>query len=170
MGGDFLRRSEMTTRYTKAFKEQAVEKVLQRGHKTINSIADELNVNHYTLKNWLRRYYQRESMPKTPTNKRPQDWDPEERFQLLMESSALEGEALNTFCRQKGIFTHHLEAWKKAFLFPSQTATKTASGKVLRDENKQLKKELTRKEKALAEAAALLVLQKKFNAFWEEKA
>ena len=46
----------MTTRYTEAFKEQAVEKVLQRGHKTINSIADELNVNHYTLKNWLRAY------------------------------------------------------------------------------------------------------------------
>jgi len=160
----------MTTRYTKAFKEQAIEKVLQRGHKTINSIADELNVNHHTLKNWLQPYDQRESMPKTLANKRPEDLGPEERFQLLMESSALEGEALNAFCRQKGIFSHHLEAWKKAFLFPPQNAVKTASDKVLRDENKQLKKELNRKEKALAEAAALLVLQKKFNAFWEEKA
>jgi len=160
----------MTTRYTKAFKEQAIEKVLQRGHKTINSMADELNVNHHTLKNWLRPYDQRESMPKTLANKRPEDLGPEERFQLLMESSALEGEALNAFCRQKGIFSHHLEAWKKAFLFPPQNAVKTASDKVLRDENKQLKKELNRKEKALAEAAALLVLQKKFNAFWEEKA
>lgn len=160
----------MATSYTKAFKEQAVEKVLQRGDKTINSIADELNVNHYTLKNWLRPYYQRESMPKTLANKRPQDWGPEQRFQLLMESSTLEGEALNAFCRQKGIFTHHLETWKKAFLYPSQTTTKSASDKVLLDENKQLKKELHRKEKALAEAAALLVLQKKLNAFWEEKA
>ncbi len=160
----------MATRYTKAFKEQAVEKVLQRGDKTINSIADELNVNHYTLKNWLRPYYQRAFMPKPPANKRPQDWDREQRFQLLMESSALEGEELNAFCRQKGIFTHHLDAWKKAFLLPVQTATKTGSDKVLRDENQQLKKELNRKEKALAEAAALLVLQKKFNAFREEKA
>jgi len=79
----------MTTRYTKAFKEQAIEKVLQRGHKTINSMADELNVNHHTLKNWLRPYDQRESMPKTLANKRPEDLGPEERFQLLMESSAL---------------------------------------------------------------------------------
>jgi ATP-dependent exoDNAse (exonuclease V) alpha subunit len=87
-----------------------------------------------------------------------------------MESSALEGEALNAFCRQKGIFTHHLDAWKKAFLLAQQTTpTKTVSDKVLRDEVKQLKKELNRKEKALAEAAALLVLQKKFNVFWEEK-
>ncbi len=160
----------MTTRYTKAFKAQAVEKVLQRGHKTINSIADELNVNHYTLKNWLRPYYQRASMSKIPANKRPQDGGPDERFQLLMESSAFEGEALNAFCRQKGIFTHHLEAWKKAFLLPQQSVIKTASDKVLRDQVKQLTKELNRKEKALAETAALLVLQKKFNAFWEEKA
>ena len=160
----------MTTHYTNAFKQQAVEKVLQRGDKTINSIADELNVNHYTLKNWLRPDYQRESMSNTPTYTRPQDWSLEERFQLLMESSTLEGEALNAFCRQKGIFTHHLDTWKNAFIAPAQTATKTASDNVIKAENKQLKKELNRKEKALAEAAALLVLQKKFNAFLEEKA
>ena len=93
----------------------------------------------------------------------------EERFQLLMESSTLEGEALSAFCRQKGIFTHHLDTWRKSFLSSQQSITKTASDKVLRDEVKLLKKELNRKEKALAEAAALLVLQKKFNAFWEEK-
>ena len=109
-------------------------------------------------------------MPKTPANKRPQDWDPEQRFQLLMESSVLEGETLSAFCRQKGIFAHHLEAWKKAFLLPQQSVIKTASDKVLRDQVKQLTKELNRKEKALAETAALLVLQKKCNAFWEEKA
>ena len=109
-------------------------------------------------------------MSHEPANKRPKDWSTEQRFQLLMESSVLDGETLSAFCRQKGIFTHHLDAWKKAFLCASQTATKTASDKVLRDENKQLKKALNRKEKALAETAALLVLQKKFNAFWEERA
>jgi transposase-like protein len=154
--------------YTEAFREQAIERVLQRGHKTIQAIADELNVNHYTLKNWLKTT-RRESMSKPPVSKRPNDWSAEERFQLLMESSGLEGEALNAFCRQKGLFSHHLDAWKKAFLVSQKTSTKTPSDKVLRDENKLLKKELNRKEKALAETAALLVLQKKFNAFWEEK-
>ena len=158
----------MKSSYTEAFREQAVEKVLQRGHKTIQTLADELNVNHYTLKNWLKTY-QRGSMPKEPASKRPEDWRTEERFQLLMESSALEGEALNAFCRQQGLFTHPLETWKKAFLLSQQSVTKMTSDKVLRNENKRLKKELNRKEKALAETAALLVLQKKFNAFWEEK-
>jgi len=154
--------------YTEAFKEQAIKKVLQRGNKTIQTMADELNVNHFTLKNGLKST-RRESMSKTPVSKRPNDWSTEERFQLLMESSALEGEALNAFCRQKRIFSHHLDAWKKAFLVSQKSPTKRPSDKVLRDENKQLKRELNRKEKALAEAAALLVLQKKFNAFLEEK-
>ena len=159
----------MKSSYTKAFKEQAIEKVLQRGHKTIQTMADELNVNHYTLKNWLKTYRPK-SMPETTMNKRPQDRSTEERFQLLMESSTLEDKALNAFCRQKGIYTHQLDAWKKAFLLPQQTGIKTASERVLRDKVKHLEKELNRKEKALAETAALLVLQKKFNAFWEEKA
>ncbi len=96
----------MKLSYTEAFKQQAMEKVLQRGHKTIQTIADELNVNHYTLKSWLRTY-RRETMSKTPTSKRPKDWITEERFQLLMESSTRKGEDLNAFCRKKGIFTHH---------------------------------------------------------------
>ncbi len=41
----------MKLNYTEAFKEQAAEKVLQRGPKTIQTIADELNVNHFKLKN-----------------------------------------------------------------------------------------------------------------------
>jgi len=45
----------MSQRYSEAFKEQAISKVLQRGDKTIQCIADELNVNLFTLKNWLKK-------------------------------------------------------------------------------------------------------------------
>lgn len=63
----------MKSSYTVAFREQAIEKVLQRGDKTIQTVADELNVNHYTLKNWLKTT-RREAMSKPPTSKRPNDW------------------------------------------------------------------------------------------------
>lgn len=158
----------MKSNYTDAFKEQAMQKVLQRGDKTIQYIADELNINYHTLKNWLKSD-QKDPMNKEPMNKRPEDWTLEERFKILLESSALEGEALNAFCRRKGLFNHHLETWEKAFVSPRKKPTDSLSDRDLRTEVKQLKKELDRKEKALAEAAALLVLQKKFNAFWEEK-
>lgn len=82
----------MKSNYTDAFKEQAMQKVLQRGDKTIQYIADELNINYHTLKNWLKSD-QKDPMNKEPMNKRPEDWTLEERFKILLESSALEGEA-----------------------------------------------------------------------------
>ena len=157
----------MKTQYSQSFKDQAIQKVLQRGNKTIQCIADELNINHHTLKNWMKnKHLNKLNHPNAA--KRPDDWTLDERLQCLLESHALKDDALNAFCRQKGIFVHHLESWKKAFI-SSASKTTPASNKA-QHEIKALKKELNRKEKALAEAAALLVLQKKFNAFWEEKA
>ena len=45
----------MKSTYSEAFVEQARVKVLSRGDRTIRSVADELNVNHYTLKNWMKK-------------------------------------------------------------------------------------------------------------------
>ena len=159
----------MKPKYNEAFREQAVQKLLQRGDKTISCIAEELNINVFTLKNWLKQY-RPYTMSENKTTKRPIDWTPEERLQALMASHGLEEEDLNAFCRAQGVFPHHLKAWRQAFINGTHPAAQAPSDKSLRDEKKQLKKDLQRKEKALAEAAALLVLQKKFQAFWEEKA
>jgi transposase-like protein len=163
----------MQTRYSKEFKEQALSKVLQRGDKSIQSIADELNISVFTLKGWLK---QTRSNPTTKTMKpqRPKDWTREQRFEALVASAGLEGESLNAFCRERGLFTHHLHTWKQDFIKPLEVAEPSnvsrKAAKPLQDEIDQLKKDLQRKEKALAEAAALLILQKKCQAFWEEKA
>ena len=102
--------------------------------------------------------------------KRPQDWSREEQLMALQESHGLQGEALNAWCRGKGLFAHHLESWKESFCAGNKEGGHEArEWRLLKDENQQLKRELLRKEKALAEAAALLVLQKKFQALWEEE-
>ena len=101
-------------------------------------------------------------------SKRPQDWSLTDRLQILMESHGLDEEALNAFCREKGIFRHHLEQWQAAFT-TSGAADNRLQLRELKDTNKSLKRELNRKEKALAEAAALLVLQKKYQALWVEE-
>ncbi|MBL6985865.1 MAG: transposase [Methylobacter sp.] len=157
----------MATRYSPEFKDQAIEKTLQRGDKTIQSIADELNINLFTLKEWLRK--SKPTMNPTSDPQRPADWTTKQRFEALMKSAGLEGEPLNAFCREQGIFSHHLDAWKQGFITGSSSSGPTTD-KSLRTELNQVKKELNRKEKALAETAALLVLQKKCQAFWEEKA
>lgn len=157
----------MKPKYSQEFREQALQKVLQRGDKTIECIATELNINIFTLKHWLKTY-RPEIMSSPQVAKRPIDWTPEERLLALMSCHGLKEEAFSAFCRNQGLFPHHLETWKRDFINAPKDSGQ--SDKSLREENKQLKKDLTRKERALAEAAALLVLQKKFQAFWEEKA
>jgi hypothetical protein len=76
-----------------------------------------------------------------------------------------------SWCRKRGVFVHHLEQWKKdaiALLTQNRVHNRSKDAKCLRKENVDLKKELNRKDKALAETAALLVLKKKANFLWGE--
>ena len=115
----------------------------------------------------------RDESPGNVKEKRPQDWRVEEQLQALHETYGLTDEALNSWCRERGLFAHHLASWKAAFCSVQTNAEVAPPSKRelrdLKDENHQLKRELNRKEKALAEAAALLILQKKFQALWEDE-
>ena len=158
------------TYYTKAFREQALEKVYNRGGRTVQAVADDLNMNVWTLKNWMK--LPRDSVDPQPvmTTKRPQDFSLSERFQLILDSQGKEGEALNAWCREQGIFPFHLQQWREAFEGGTLSRTDNrAEIRELKASQQALQRELKRKEKALAEAAALLVLQKKYQALWEEK-
>ena len=154
--------------YTEAFRKQALEKVYTRGRRSVKAVAEELNMNPWTLKNWMKSSKDQSTTKCGATPKRPKDWSPAERLELLMESHGLDEEALNAFCREKGIFRHHLQQWRAAFE-AGPSSIKPSELRELKDTNKALARELKRKEKALAEAAALLVLQKKYQALWEEK-
>ena len=101
--------------------------------------------------------------------KRPQDWSLEERLNMVIACGSLDDEAISELCRKKGIYPHHVNQWKSDFASGKTSNTevkKQTDSKILKNENKALKKELNRKEKALAETAALLVLQKKVNEIW----
>jgi transposase len=154
--------------YTEAFRKQALEKVYTRGRRSVKAVAEELNMNPWTLKNWMKSSKDQSTKKHGAATKRPKDWSPAERLELLMESHGLDEEALNAFCREKGIFRHHLQQWRAAFE-AGPSSIKPSELRELKDTNKALARELKRKEKALAEAAALLVLQKKYQALWEEK-
>ena len=162
----------MMTSYSAAFIEQALVKVYSRGSRSIPSIARELHINHETLRSWIKRKSStvKEFTPTESKEKRPQDWRVEEQLLALQETYGLSVEEVHSWCRERGLFAHHLASWKAAFCVPVQEVPEsTRTLRTLKDENEQLKRELRRKEKALAEAAALLVLQKKFRALWEDE-
>ncbi len=161
-----------TTGYTAEFREQALEKVLSRGHQTIEMIAEQLNMSHYTLKKWITQMNKRSGCGAVLSAKCPEDWTMSERLVALQQSYSLQGEALQAWCRQQGFFEHHLQEWRMDFC-ALETQTKQQQTAQVRDLTRQihrLESQLNRKDKALAETAALLVLHRNFQSLLEEKA
>jgi len=158
----------MSQSYPPEFKEQAVQKALTRGDINLKTIAQALGIGYSTLQTWIREY---KKVNANTDTQRPQDWTREAQLQALLDTGAMEQEQRSQYCREKGIFPHHLDAWRLSFI-ASENGVVTphkAPIKTLKEENASLHKELRRKEKALAEAAALLVLQKKYQALWAER-
>ncbi len=167
----------MRARFTQSFKIQAVEKALERANGvTVKEIANDLGVGQSTLDKWiaLARKQKLEPMqdneiPRMTKEKRPQDWTAEEKLNMVIACASLDEEKVSELCREKGIFPHHIKQWQQDFVDVASAGSSTSTRsdmKVLRQENKALKKEINRKDRALAETAALLVLQKKVNAIW----
>jgi len=167
----------MSPRFSQSFKKQAVEKALNRqGNTTLKEVADSLGIGLSSLSRWILQAKNQELetiLPSEVSNmskdKRPQDWSLEERLNMIVSCGVLSEDALNKYCREQGIYPHHITQWKLDFANGNNTDNKTVSRselKILKHENKALKKELNRKDKALAETAALLVLQKKVHEIW----
>lgn len=104
----------------------------------------------------------------------PEQWSAEAKVAVVAETLILSEVELSEYCRKKGLFPEQVKSWKAACLNSQRPSTKRTAAELeeaRRDKKRirSLEKELQRKERALAEAAALLVLRKKLNAFWDEK-
>jgi hypothetical protein len=162
-------------RHSLEFQEQALSKVRQRGTRSVQDIANDLNMSGGTLRKWIGQTNKRDIVPvpqaQLPTDLPAQSWSPAQRLLALNQTHTLSAEDMHAWCREKGLFEHQLKAWREAFC--NATAPDSKGAKLalreLQGKHEVLQRELRRKEKALAEAAALLVLQKKFQALWEDE-
>lgn len=98
-------------------------------------------------------------------NKTSEQWSIEARFAVIVETATLSQAELGEYCRRKGLYPEQIAQWKQDVLQTPPPDTRQ-SQKQAQKEIKGLKRELARKEKALAEAAALLVLRKKLNGYY----
>lgn len=106
------------------------------------------------------------------SGKQTEDWSAEAKFAAVVETAAMTELELSEYCRSKGLYTEQIQHWKAACIHGAQTAgtqqkQQRLEAKQDKQRIKELERELNRKEKALAETAALLVLRKKLNALWE---
>lgn len=136
---------------------------------SLRQFAESEDIPISTLHAWKNRYLKKSELVSKKTN--PETWSAEEKFSVVIETATLSEIDCNAYCREKGLFPDQIRSWKEAFILGQAgeySDNKTSSSKEDKKKIKQLERELNRKEKALAETAALLVLRKKFNALWEE--
>lgn len=154
-------------RYSDTFKEAALRRLADLACPGLKPLAKELQVMPQTLRKWRDECTNfvnpnGEIMIKTPGRKRPQDWSAEEKYQAVFQCEALNQEERSEFCRRNGVFPDQLEFWKEQCLAAMRKGPKVdLEKKKMHQELKTLNQEIARKDKALAETAALLILKKK---------
>ena len=164
-------------KYSAAFKAKMVQKML--GGRSANSLAQEAGMHQPTLSKWLRdagsvqAVKRRRQDEKAKTEgRRPDDWSAQEKLDAVLEAKRLSGSELGEFLRRRGLHEDQLRQWQEAVdtaALESLRGRKAAGKSPEAKRVKELERELRRKEKALAEAAALLVLRKKLDALWGDE-
>ena len=157
----------MGSYYGNDFKETMVQKMSGPDPKSATALSEEVGVPQTTLSRWLKEYGRfGSSGGGMSSKKRPQNWSAEEKIQALIEYEGLDEEARGRYLREKGLYSVDVERWREEI--KKALGKKVKKGDPKDRRIRELEGELRRKEKALAETAALLVLKKKAQEIWGE--
>ena len=136
--------------YSVAFKQKMVAKLIGKHATSANRLSQETGVSQTALSQWRA---QARNVPSMALEKRPrQTWTVGRKVEILAKAAELDGEQLVAYLEREEVTLAELERWRSLLADdqPSLVAAKRIKG---------LERELARKEKALAEAAALLMLR-----------
>ena len=162
-------------RYSEAVKADVRRRMSPPHRQSVAQISAELGIHVVTLYNWRKTWrLQGEVVP--ASEKDPEGWGATDKFTVVLETAGLNATELSAYCRERGLYPEQVERWRQASHDANQKPVLTLKEQKelerlrVQDQReiKRLKQELRRKEKALAEAAALLIASKKIQAFWGE--
>lgn len=148
-----------TTQYTAGYRERFLKAALAEGASSVSAVAREWGLPVGTAYRWVEDANTLAAM--AGNAKRPDDRSAEEKLRLVNEAARLDDSALGEFLRREGLHEEDLQRWRRQALggLDGKGSNAAPSKRV-----RELERELRRKEKALAETAALLVLSKKVEA------
>ena len=152
-----------------------VQRMSPPNAETGQAVARNTGVSKSSLSKWLNEArsvarMNKNDPPSAPTmaSVSPMEWTAERKLLVVAKAMALADDELGDFLRREGVHEAQLSEWKLALLGGLKAPPKLVN---VRDRKRirKLERELHRKDKALAETAALLVLQGKVRALWEEE-
>ena len=151
--------------YSKELRERAIARMLPPINASLSAVSQELNIPYQTLYAW-RTQSSKHPAPVTQAREAEDLFDAQTKFTVVLETATLNEVDLAAYCRSKGLYVEQIAQWRAqceaAFNPKPMSAAERASAKRIQ----LLERELLRKEKALAEAAALMILRKKAEAIW----
>jgi len=158
-------------KYSEKLKQSMAAKILRPGGPSALSLAGETGISQSTLSKWVREYKQTDGVIVVDIQRRPKDWSRIERFQAILDCEKLNTSELGLYLRKNGLTSEHLKKWKIECATGIQNSgvgrpAKDPEVKKLEKKLKETERDLLKKDKALAEAAALLILKKKAQAIW----
>ena len=152
-------------RYSDEIREQMVRKMMPPHNRSVASIHRETGISAPTLYAW-KRQFQEQGYVIAKKATTPEGWDGKARLAALIKTASMNEVERSTWCREHGVYPEQLDDWKAEFEALGSRPANPRELAVERNKRRKLEKELRRKEKALAEAAALLTLSKKAQAIW----
>ncbi len=164
------------TKYSAAIKANVLSKALAPNAPGVIELSKEFNIPKATLYTWMHTMTNQKEPKKNNSSMRPKEYSAASKLQAVLETMGKTAEEQSVYCRAHGIYYHHLETWKQNMLDGlSLVSAKESSFRAkeskaihqkMQNEVNQLTRDLNRKDKALAELTALLILKKKADLIW----
>ena len=149
----------VTRPFSIPYKQKMIERMTGKDASSARQLARETGISQETLSRWLREAH---SLPLMERGRGTRTRSIDEKIRILAEARKLSGGPLTEFLEREGLHLADLEQWRLA-LDDEGHASKATTKRI-----RKLERELARKEKALAEAAALLVLKKKVEHLYQD--
>jgi transposase-like protein len=157
------------TRYPEEQKARLIEQMLPPQAIPVPQVSQETGIPKDTLYGWRRQACRARGLPLMEATNTKARWSSGEKFAMVVETAALNDTELGEYCRKRGLYPEQLQGWRQRC---EQANGATVAQRTSADGGsearrvRELERELRRKDQALAETAALLVLRKKAEAIW----
>ena len=163
----------MKPTYDTAVRDQVRQRMSPPNRESVAEIARATGITTQTLYNW-RSQWQKQGELVPATAKPPEQWGAADKLAAVIQAAGLIGPDLGAFCRERGLYPKQLARWRQAAedangpSAPSMADQRDLQRKnqELIRQNRRIQRELEKKEKALSEAATLLMLSKKLDQLW----
>ena len=160
---------ETVMRYSRAIKESVIRKALPPDARSIRSVSQEYGISEQTIRNWIEQA-NLGTLTVGDGELGPRALSAAEKYRLVLEAAGLPEEQKGSWIREKGLHSEHLTLWEQELqqIVTDKHSRKREELAAAKKRIKELEKELNRKDKALAELAALIALKKKLESILEE--